>query len=236
MKRGNEMYWITLLKSAMRSIDTVRLIGNRLGATPFRHLRRCGLSKLQWSFETSRYRSTLVRRVQLGIRNRRSQLGRRTPRGPNLVCHRLSLQPELLRWDQVLARLPALVVGRLPAKGSLLSRPCLIRGHMLLQRSRACGPVGVLVHFEPAAPARHLVSGSLPQQRPTERTPRSGDFCGYAVLVPDSLTHSGGLISPFFQTIQLVPDSTADRTFTFVALWPSAELQPHVVTLRALST
>ena len=60
------MCWIALQKSAIASIDAYGLIGNRLGATPNRQMRGRGLPKLQWSFETSRSRSTLLRRVQPG--------------------------------------------------------------------------------------------------------------------------------------------------------------------------
>ena len=103
------MIRITLLKSAMRSTDVVRmhgtpcLVGNRLGATPNRQMRGRRLPKLQWSFETSRCRSTLTRRVQPGNNKGRSQKGGVLTRGPNLMCHRLAVQPELLRWGQMLA-------------------------------------------------------------------------------------------------------------------------------------
>ena len=54
--------------------------------------------------------------------------GRRASRGPNFFCLRAVLRPELLRWGQPTCKVArGLAVVRLPARGSLLSRPCLIR-------------------------------------------------------------------------------------------------------------
>lgn len=158
----------TLQKGAMRSIDSCGLIGSRLGATPVRQLRGRRVPKVQWSFETSRCRSTLVRRVRLGISKRGSPEGRRASRGPDLRCLRgLAVAGTPPLGPDACKSARALVVGRPPVMGSQLTRPCLIRGRPLRQRRCAHGPVGALVHFGPAAPARCGASGLLPQQLPT---------------------------------------------------------------------
>ncbi len=132
----------------------------------------------------------------------------------------------------VRARLRALAVGRLPAKDSLLTRPCLLRGRTLLQRSRAHGPVGALVHFEPAAPARRSASGSLPQQRPTAelRAQVTGAGCNACSRqlssVPEAAACPLGGAAQRSSPLRLFQTAQRVALFAVMAPWPSAERNP----------
>ena len=101
---------------------------------------------------------------------------------------------------------------------SLLTRPCLFRACVLPRERRAHGPVGALVHFGPAAPARHFRVGLAASATANGKASRSDDSYGTARLDPCNLSSSQrppappmGSSARHRQTTQLLPDSKAGR-------------------------